>query len=238
MADLPQKKPLHANHRARMREKLMTLGTEPFADHELLEMLLYYAIPRSDTNAIAHKLLQEFRDLRGVLEATPEELKNVAGVGENSSALFALMRECTRRYHSERTVKRLHLHTTQAIGTFIAPLFIGRREEQIYLLCLDKQKTPVYGGFLQVGSLTMAALDVSKVVSAAVSVSAAYVVIAHNHPSGFAVPSDADVVATAHLKRALEEVGIALLDHLIVADPMDVSDPVGDYISLSDSRLL
>ncbi len=234
----PKPKSIHAGHRARMREKLAKLGTEHFADHEILEMLLFYVIPRGDTNAIAHELLERFKGFRGVFEAKPEELRRISGFGEHSAALFSLIREVARRYFVSRYAKRLQLTTTQSIGTFIAPLFIGHRDEQIYLLCLDAKKQPVYGGFIRSGSRASAELDFSVVVATAVSVHAKFVVIAHNHPSGYAVPSEADISATLRLKRALKEVGIALLDHLVIADPTDPAEPVGDYISLADSRLI
>ena len=238
MPEEAKKKPIHAGHRARMRQKLAAFGTEGFADHEILEMLLYYAVPRGDTNETAHLLLREFGGLRGVLEASAEDLKNIAGIGEVSATLFALMRECSRRYHSARVVKRLCLRDTHAIGTFIAPLFIGRSEEQVYLLCLDGKKTPILGKFIASGNTDEALVNVTSIVSDALAVQAKYVVLAHNHPSGFALPSEADIMSTLRLKRTLSEVGITLLDHLIIADPTTPDEPAGDYISFADSRLL
>ncbi len=238
MANEPHKKPLHAGHRARMREKMAEFGTEGFADHEILEMLLYYAVPRGDTNAIAHELLDRFHDFRGIFEADPEELQQVNGFGENSAAMIRLICELVRRYHSARFVKRLHLQTTQAIGAFLAPLFIGRREEQVYLLCLDAKRTPILGKFVHSGSVAAAEFDLSVVLTTALAAQAKFVVLAHNHPSGYAVPSEADITTTVRLKRALNEVGVTLLDHLVMADPTDPAEPVGDYISLADSRLI
>lgn len=238
MSDEANKKQIHAGHRVRMRQKLATYGTEGFADHEILEMLLYYAVPRGDTNATAHLLLREFGGLRGVLEASSEDLKRVAGIGEASSAMFALMRECARRYHSARVVKRLCLRDTHAIGTFIAPLFIGRSEEQVYFLCLDDKKTPILGKFIGTGGVDEALVSVASIVADAVTVQAKYVVLAHNHPSGYALPSETDIMSTLRLKRAFSEVGVTLLDHLIIADPTTPDEPAGDYISLADSRLL
>lgn len=228
---------LHAGHRARMRAKVLQYGLESFDDHEVLEMLLYHAIPRGDTNETAHLLLERFRTFRELLEATPEELQSVEGVGESSAVLLKLVQEVSRRYHIARTARRVQLSTTAAIGKFVLPLFIGKREEIIYLLCLDAAKTLIYSKMLTTGNSTNAPLDIRKLLSIVTSVHARYVVLAHNHPSGCAIPSQADLQTTIQLQRSLNQIGVKLLDHLIVADPTNPDEPAGDYISMADSCL-
>ncbi len=230
-------KNLHAGHRARMREKVLMYGLDSMNDHEVLEMLLYYAIPRGDTNETAHLLLDRFKSFRFLLEATPEELASVPGVGQNTAVLIKLVLEASKRYHTARLARRLRLTSTQAIGNFLSPIFIGKREENVYLLCLDAKKTPIYGKTIHVGGMTATALEIPQILSIALSVNAKYVVLAHNHPSGFAVPSDTDLTTTLKLYRALKEVDIRLLDHLIISDPTDPAEPAGDYVSLADSNL-
>ena len=235
--ELKNDKHVHSGHRERMREKVLTYGLDSLNDHEVLEMLLYFAIPRSDTNKTAHLLSERFQSFRDLLEATPEELMSVPGVGRNTAVLLKLILEVSKRYHTARLARRLRLTSTQAIGNFLAPVFIGKREEHVYLLCLDVRKTPIYGKVIHVGGMSATALDIPQILSVALSVHAKYVVLAHNHPSGFAVPSDADLTTTLKLHRALKEVDIRLLDHLIISDPTDPSEPAGDYVSLADSHL-
>lgn len=230
-------KNLHAGHRARMRAKVLQYGLESFDDHQVLEMLLYHAIPRGDTNETAHLLLERFGTFRELLEATPEELQSVEGVGESSAVLLKLVQEVSRRYHIARATRRVQLSTTAAIGRFVLPLFIGKREENIYLLCLDAAKTVIYSKMLMTGNSTNAPLDIPKLLSIVSSVHAKYVVLAHNHPSGCAMPSDADMLTTIQLKKALNQIGVRLLDHLVIADPTNSDEPAGDYISMADSHL-
>ena len=144
----------HAGHRSRMRSKALTYGLDHLDDHEVLEMLLYHAIPRGDTNETAHRLLERFGSFRGLLEAPPEELQAVPGVGESAAVLLKLTMEAARRYYAARRTRRLHLTSTEAIGRFLTPVFIGRREENVYLLCLDAKKTPVYGRIITVSTRT------------------------------------------------------------------------------------
>ncbi len=236
-APSPARNP-HAGHRSRMRSKALTYGLDHLDDHEVLEMLLYHAIPRGDTNETAHRLLERFGSFRGLLEAPPEELQAVPGVGESAAVLLKLTMEAARRYYAARRTRRLHLTSTEAIGRFLTPVFIGRREENVYLLCLDAKKTPVYGRIITVGGVAASTLEIQQILSTAVSVQAKYVVLAHNHPSGYAVPSESDLQTTLQLKHALAGVNICLLDHLIIADPTGASDPTGDYVSLADSNLI
>lgn len=228
----------HAGHRARMRAKALQHGLDTFDDHEILEMLLYHAIPRGDTNETAHRLIDQFGSFRGLLEASPEEMMGVPGVGDTTAALLKLVQEVSRRYHAARMTRRIRLTSTASIGGFILPLFIGKREENVYLLCLDSKKTPVYGRMLCTGGAAAATLDIRQVLSVVAAVQAKYVVLAHNHPSGCAIPSEADLQTTVQLRRALDQVGVVLLDHLIVSDPTNPEEPVGDFVSLADSNLL
>lgn len=215
-APSPARNP-HAGHRSRMRSKALTYGLDHLDDHEVLEMLLYHAIPRGDTNETAHRLLERFGSFRGLLEAPPEELQAVPGVGESTAVLLKLTMEAARRYYAARRTRRLHLTSTEAIGRFL---------------------TPVYGRIITVGGVAASTLEIQQILSTAVSVQAKYVVLAHNHPSGYAVPSESDLQTTLQLKHALAGVNICLLDHLIIADPTGASDPTGDYVSLADSNLI
>lgn len=221
-----------------MRKRFQTEQEAGFSDQEILEMLLYHSIPREDTANLARRLLMQFGTVRGVLEATAEELTGVDGVGESTAQLLRLTSEVCRRYMASRIAPRLRLNTTEAIGSFILPVFIGKKKEAVYMLCMDEQRTPVFGRVMNIGESGQVTVDIPRLTHEALQAGAKYVVLAHNHPSGFAIPSDSDLFATRDLQRALNAVGIRLLDHLIIGDPTSPDRPEGDYISLSDSHLL
>ena len=128
---------LHDGHRQRSKRRYLALGAEGMEDHQLLELLLFYAIPRQDTNPIAHALLDHFGSLYQVLEAPVEELRKVKGVGEQSALLLSLMNDVARYYQVDRTMREKILPTVQACGEYLVPFFFGRNVETVFLLCLD-----------------------------------------------------------------------------------------------------
>ncbi len=208
-------------------------------DCEVLEFLLFYAIPRGNTNETAHLLLRRFGSLRNVLEATPAELMQIPGIGEKAAMLISLMPELLRRYQAQRLPKRkLRLRGSDQLGRLLTPVFIGRREECVYVLCLDKNYSPICGQMIYRGSANAVAVYVPQIVALASSVRAAGVVVAHNHPSGVALPSDADIYTTRAIARALQAVNVRLVDHLVISDPTTQDMPDGDFVSLADSNIL
>lgn len=218
--------PEHTGHRQRMRQQLFTSGMDSLSDVQVLEVLLYYAIPRADTNPIAHRLLSRFGSLSGVLEAAPQELLQVEGMGEASAQLIALIPQLERRHFIDRSGPAKILNSTSKCGQYLVPFFHGEQEEVVYLLCLDAKCKVLACVPVHRGSITSAAISVRKIVQTALNQNAASVVLAHNHPSGYALPSPEDLETTRTLQGALQAVGIALADHIIVADD--------DFVSLAD----
>ena len=218
---------LHAGHRARQKEKFARQGLDAFTDVEALELLLYYAIPRRNTNEVAHRLLQRFRDLPGVLDASAEELAQVDGIGENAAALICLIRELDRRYLTARRRVGETLTSSEEVGEYLLPLFRYRREEVAVLLCLDSASRVISARVLGEGSGTRVNLSARDVVDTALREKAVRAVLAHNHLSGTALPSRADVESTERLRSAMELIGVELIDHLIFSD--------GDYVSMRES---
>jgi DNA repair protein RadC len=208
---------LHDDHRTRVRESFLQTGIEGFSGVQVLELLLFYAIPRRDTNEIAHRLLERFGSLNGVLSTSPKDLQAVEGIGESASVLLNLVMQLTRRVLLEQAVERRTLNTPQETGVYAQALFVGERSEKIYLICLDNGLKLLGSADISRGSPNAAILDNRAVLEAAFRMNAANVVLTHNHPSGEAVPSEADIQATAALANLLRSVGIPLLDHWIVA---------------------
>lgn len=221
---------VHEGHRQRMRRQLQTSGMDSLSDVQVLEVLLYYAIPRADTNPIAHRLLTRFGSLSGVLEAPPDELVQVEGMGQAAAQLISLVPQLERRHFIDRSGPASVLDTTTRCGQYLVPYFHGEQNEVVYLLCLDAKCKALCCVPVHRGSITAASISVRKIVQTALNQNAASVVIAHNHPSGYALPSQEDIDTTRALQSALHGVGIVLADHIIVADD--------DFVSLADDGYL
>ena len=221
---------IHDGHRQRMKERFLAVGLEALPDVNVLELLLYYTIPRRDVNPIAHDLLQRFGSLAGVFEAPVEELCKVPGLAENSAAFLRLIPQAARRYLLSTNERAWALNTTSRVGDYMIPYFFAERDELVYLLCLDAKCKPVGVRLIAHGGVNSAAVTPRKVVEAALGCNATSVVLAHNHPSGIALPSREDLDTTETLFHALDAVGVLLVDHVIVAG--------SDFVSLAEDGVI
>ena len=218
---------MHDGHRQRVWERYLHEGLDHFSDVQVLEMLLFFAHARGDTNPIAHKLLNRFGSLHQVLEAPIEELQKVDGVGLKTARLIHFTTSLGRYYMVNRAMQNTVISSVEKCGEFLIPFFHGRRNETVYLLCMDAKCKLLCCREVSEGSVNSAAVSPRKVVEIALSVNAATVVLAHNHPSGIAVPSAEDVQTTYRMANALDGVQIILADHIIVAE--------GDFTSMVQS---
>ena len=214
---------IHKGHRERLKQRFLEEGLDNFTDVQVLELLLFYCIPRQDTNPIAHALLEHFGSLSQVMEAAPSELKKVAGMGEASATFLSLLNAFNRYYQVNRASSLVILNTLEDCGRYLMPFFYGRRNETVYLLCLDAKCKVLCCKEVGEGSVNSAAVPIRRVVEMALGVNATSVVLAHNHPSGIALPSDEDQLTTRQLAIALAAVDITLVDHMIMADDEFVS---------------
>ena len=221
---------MHTNegHRQRVKDRFRGEGLDNFDEVHVLELLLFYVVARKDTKPVARALLDHFGSLAQVLEATYEELEKVEGVGPSVSTFLKLIPEAGRYYLVQRGKER-YMNDPQSFGEYLIEHFCGRRNETVYLLCLDSKYKMICCRKLGEGSVNSAGISVRQIVEIALSVNASAVVLAHNHPSGIAVPSGEDVAATRRLARALYAVDVILADHIVVADR--------DYISMVQSGL-
>lgn len=220
---------IHDGHRDRMKLRFLQEGLDNFSDVQVLEILLFYCIPRQDTNPIAHRLLKRFGTLAQVLEAPVKDLQNVDGVGPNAALFLNLISETSRYYQVNRAMQNQVLNTLDKCGDFLIPHFVGRRNETVFLLCLDAKCKLLCCTEISEGSVNAAGISARKVVEAALAANATTVILAHNHPSGVAVPSGEDIMTTKHIAAALEMVDVILADHIIVSDD--------DYTSMVASGL-
>lgn len=218
---------IHDGHREKMRQRFLTTGLDGFADHEALELLLYYAIPRRDTNPISHALMERYGSLAGVFSAPVEDLKKVPGVGESAAILLKLVPLLYRKARLAEAHQETILNNTERAGAFLLEQFAGETREVVYQLCLDRKGKLLVCKRLGEGGISSAQVDVRRLIENAILSSASSVILAHNHPSGIALPSQDDYTATDNVRRALSTIGVDLLDHIIVAD--------NDYVSMADS---
>lgn len=221
---------VHDGHRERKREQFRSHGLDSFADHEVLELLLYYAIPRRDTNPIAHDLIDRFGSLEQVLSAPVEELEKVPGMGRNAAILLKLVPQITRRARVSSIAREKVLDTTERIGAFFVEQFVAETNEIMYQLCLDAKGRMLGCHKVSEGDAGSVSMNMRKIVENALRANAVLVALAHNHPSGVALPSQEDRIATQMAREALETIGVRLVDHIIVADD--------DFVSLRHEGLL
>ena len=218
---------IHSEHRQRVKNRFRNEGLDHFEELHALELLLFYALPRIDTNPIAHDLLNHFGNLRNVLEAPVEQLMAIKGLGEHAAILLSLVRGLSQKYMISGD-SAAPLNTLEDCGNYLINRFIGQRNEVVMLLCLDAKRAPLCCRIVSEGRVNPAEISPRKVVEAALSVNATSVILAHNHPSGSAVPSMPDIVTTRRMGAALSAVDIVLEDHFVVADR--------DYVSLRQSN--
>ncbi|MBO5200990.1 MAG: hypothetical protein J6B93_06890 [Clostridia bacterium] len=217
---------IHVGHRDRLRKELLSKDiTENIAPEKLLELLLFYGIPRQDTAPMARELLARFGGLGGVFEAELEELCKVKGMTYNAACLIRMMRPVGRAYLLSSIKPEAVLKNSGEIGSFIHTRFYGIKEEHIGLLCLNNLGQVTGFEFLAKGGIESVGITPRKVVEVALKHKAAAVVLAHNHPGGVAIPSPQDIELTKTLAEVLSAVSIVLLDHIIV-----IPD---DYVSMA-----
>lgn len=220
---------IHNGHRQRLMDRFRENGLDEFNSIQALELLLFFSIPRRDTNELAHVLLDRFGSISRVMDASVEELMEVPGVGLNTATLLRLVKEAGRFYQVDRVKRDSLLQTMDDCARYLMPYFMGKQREMVYLLCLDAGCNAIACREVGEGDVNVAVISPRRVVEVALAEKASSVVLAHNHPSGVAIPSQEDVAVTRRLASALASVDVVLLDHLIVAE--------NDYVSLVQSKL-
>lgn len=214
---------MHEGHRRRLKNRFLKEGLDSFEDHQILELLLFYAIPRRDTNELAHSLIKKYGSLSGVFEADPKELSTTPGLGDNSAVLLSLIPSLARIYFKDRWGARPNLNSTAKAGEYILTLFAGRPYEVFYAICLDAQHNVIYPALVHEGTIDQAQVYPRLIVETALRHKAHSVILAHNHPGGSPIPSPQDIEVTKRIRIALEPISISVLDHIIAAGEEYVS---------------
>jgi len=213
---LPEPASLHSGHRQRLKERFAASGPEGLPDYELLELLLFSAIPRRDTKPIAKRLLERFGSFAEVVNASPERLKEVDGVGDGAVMQLKLARAAALRLMRTAIMQRPVLSTWTAVIDYCRAAMGYETREQFRILFLDKKNRLVADEVQQTGTVDHTPVYVREVVKRALELSASAIILVHNHPSGDPAPSRADIDMTHQIVSAAKPLGIAIHDHLIV----------------------
>lgn len=208
---------MHEHHRERLRKRFLNEGMDSFESHNVLEMLLFYSIPRRDTNEIAHRLIERFGSLSGVFDADYEELLKVDGIGENSAVLIKMIPQISRRYMTEGALGDKVFDTAEKIGKYFSAKFTGETNETVYMMMLTSSFGLISCDVLHRGSVNSSQITTRKLIEKVLSSKASMVVLAHNHPGGLAIPSAEDICTTRIMHEALSIVDVRLLEHFVVA---------------------
>lgn len=208
---------VHDGHRERVKERFREQGLDGFNDINALELLLYYAIPRRDTNELAHELLKTFGSLDEVLNASEQELCAVPGMGVNAACLLRLVPQMMRKSAISRTKDMKQIPNARAAGRYLIPRFMNERVESALLLSLDAQKRLIACDEVGRGVPNATEVSIRRIVELALKRRASSVILAHNHPDGELKPSRDDDRMTGLAAQALEAVHITLDDHIIVS---------------------
>ncbi len=219
---------VHQGHRGRVRNKFLLNGLDSFEKHEILEFLLFYCVPMKNTSILAHKLIDSFGSLSAVFDAPFDALVDF-GLTETQATFLKLIPDISRVYIDDKHNSSDKVVNYDTLGDLILRKFIGRESENVLLMLLDAKGKEVFCGIVSKGSINNTNLPVRKIVDFALRYNAKSAIIAHNHPSGVALPSVDDLEATTNVKNALNLIGVRLLDHYIVAD--------NDCVSLAQSKI-
>lgn len=208
---------MNDGHRQRLRERFEQSGLNGFHDHEVVELLLSYAIPRRDVKPLAKELMARFGSLSAVVDASVIQLKQVDGVGAHASVLLALVPRLMERYLQDRWKRNESYHSTQDAVRYLSSKMGTERTEVFAILALNSQNELIAWEEIQRGSVNRTAVFPRLVVEACLKHRATAIILAHNHPGGDPHPSSADRQLTRKLKRLLNELDIQVHDHIIVA---------------------
>ena len=213
----------HDGHRQRMRERFQAQGLAGFAPHEILELVLFYAIPRANVNPLAHRLMDTFGSLHAVLEADAKELTKVEGIGENAAVLLSLFGHVDRELEKSRSAQKKQLRNRADAQKHCMGLLAGLRQEHLYLVCMNAQMEVVQNALIAKGTLNEVQAYPRMVAEAALRANAHAVILCHNHPGGSVIPSQADLDMTASLGQLLHSLEVTLVDHITVAGEESLS---------------
>lgn len=208
---------IHAGHRRRMKERFLSGGLESFSDHEVLELALFYAIPRRDVNELSHRLIERFGSYRAVFDADYDEICSVNGLGENAALLIKLMAASWRRYALDQRSTPFVYDTLKKVGNYAVKLYIGVSVEKLYAMLFDNKMMLLDTVMLAEGAVNSVRVSARTIIEKAIKKNASSIILIHNHPNGVPYPSEEDKNFSQYLRNILLNLDITLIDHIIVS---------------------
>lgn len=212
---MPEEENIHSGHRRRMLKKYLQNGIDCFEEHEILEIMLYSAFSRRNTNDIAHRLTERFGSLKGVFEAKYEELLEINGIGDSAAALICFTGDLFKTLNAKKPAE-ISLDSSEKLIEYCKRLFQNVGKEITYILLLDSKYYLLSKLEISRGEANFTDVNIKQILTKVFETQCSGVVITHNHPSGTAIASAADITATRNLAMVLKKVGIKLDDHIIV----------------------
>jgi DNA repair protein RadC len=224
------KEPSYIGHRKRLKQKYEQNGINGWLDYEILEFILFYAIPRKDTKLIAKRLLSKFKTIRGILDADRKEIESVKGISKNSTLFLKLLKDIFVFYMEQNIHERDLLSSPKLVYDYLKARLKGLADEEFKMMFLDSRNQLISMESLKNGTVNRVIVFPRKIVERALYNHAVGVIIAHNHPSGSIEPSVEDQNITETIREALNTVDIKLLDHIIIGG--------NDYFSFRENRIV
>lgn len=212
-----------ADHRARLRERFMQGGAAAMPDYELLELVLFRAIPRQDVKPLARRLIERFGDFNRVLSAAPARLADVEGVGPAVITELKIVEAAAQRLTRARILHRPVLSGWQALLDYCHANMAHGEIEQFRVLYLDRKNVLIADEEQARGTVDHVPVYPREIIRRALELNASALILVHNHPSGDPTPSDADISMTARIARAADSMGITIHDHLIIGKSAELS---------------
>lgn len=225
------KEPHYHGHRQRLKEKLLTKGAESLADYELLELLLMLALPRKDVKPLAKELLSEFKDFTHIINAKDENLLKIIGIKEGTLSVFKIIKAVSLRVVKDNTYNNQEFNNLDELAKYLKAAMGYLEKEQLRVLFLNNSNALIKDEILQEGTINQTQIYPREIVKRALELSASSIIMAHNHPSGDLIPSEADIHITKKIKKVCETIDIQLLEHMIITKKGYTPIISGLYIS-------
>lgn len=226
---MAEEKNVHSGHRQRMLKRYLEHGIDGFEEHEILEIFLFTAFSRRNTNDISHRLIQRFGSLDGVLNASYEELVAEKDIGVTAAALITFMKDFARRYN-KTDFTGLKLASSASVRSFCYELLKDSTVEHAHALFLDQSLNLIGETLVSHGTTASVDIDIRAIVYRAIKTQCSNIILAHSHPGGVLLPSSSDVATTRRVATSLNNIGITLIDHIIVNEE--------DSYSMREAKLL
>ncbi|MEO0923911.1 MAG: DNA repair protein RadC [Pseudomonadota bacterium] len=211
------------DHRRRLRDRFLNGGADPLPDYEMLELVLFRAIPRRDVKPLAHALLTRFRSFDGVLSASPQQLHEVDGIGEAVICELKVVEAAAHRLARSKVIERPIVSSWADLLRYCQTTMAHRETEQFRVFYLDSRNSLLADEEQSSGTVNHVPVYPREVLKRALELNATALILVHNHPSGDPTPSEADIAMTQEIKRASDALGITLHDHLIIGKSCELS---------------